>query len=149
MKPFSPRQFYGAETPHFCPNHSLQLVADTIAALIFKSLNFPIRDKPKKVIRVKILRKDIKYISGKTVDQLLRLYSSTYEKSWGEKVISAHGDKNVINSSSVKVRKARCVSSYRLESDGKYVSRKQDQGYEVVVTVIRERRPGTADLTQG
>ena len=148
MKPFSTKKFYGEPKLHVCKNHSITLVVDTLSLLIFKALRFPIRSKPKTRLRVKILKKDIKYIKEKSLDQLLRLYSSHYDPSWRVRVVSVYGDHNEVVESSVHVRKCRSDTDYVKDSKGAFRPMKRSDGMEVVVTITRQRRVGETDTAE-
>ena len=143
MKPFSPTQFYG-EKYHRCPNYSVVLATDTLCQLVFKSLQFPLREKSKKVIKIKILRKDAKLFENKSLDAIFRLYSTEYDVHWDERIINEHGDYNVVTESHTKIRKMRASKSYVMSPEGQLVQKKRDHGVELVVTLIRERRTGAA-----
>ena len=62
--------------PHHCPNQALQLTADNLQTLVFKSLKFPIREKARKIIRLSIRSQDAKELKYRPMDYIFQLYAT-------------------------------------------------------------------------
>ena len=140
MNGITPSRFYSQPKPALCAsNNSFVLVVDSIKEQVFKSLKFPIREKARKILRFKIAIQDRRFFTDTSLDELMSL--TTIRKDWSERIVSERGDKNVVDASSVKVRKIRSETVFEKNKDGiaKY---RQEFGYEVVVTITRKRLVG-------
>lgn len=83
MEGLSTRQFYGTPVPHRCQKSSIRLIADIVQEAIFKSLQFPAREKPTKCIVVKILSVGRRVLEHICLDELL-CHGSSYDPLWKE-----------------------------------------------------------------
>ena len=137
-------KFYG-DKRHHQHQHILPasyvLVVDQIQDTIFKSLRFPIREKPSKTFRIKIAIADRHLFKDKTLDELMQ-HVTLKRPEWKRRVISELGDANVIIRSEVRVQKIRSERFFD-STDRGLVEKLYRFGYEVVVRVVRERVPAS------
>ena len=115
-------------------------VADELLCQIEAGLRYPLRSKNTFRIRTPIYLKDKPLLNSKSLDKILKA-SHFYQPCWHSRIISPHGDKNVIVEPMevrLSVRKRRGDSRY-VEREGVLVLVKPFRGLEVSAIPKRKR----------
>lgn len=138
-------KFYGGNRHHQLQHRALPasyvLVVDQIQDTIFKSLRFPLREKPSKTFRIKIAIADRHLFKDKTLDDLMQ-HVTLKRPEWKRRVTSEIGATNVIVRSEVRVQRIRSERFFETTDSGS-VEKVYRFGYEVVVRIVRERVPAS------
>ena len=145
MKPISVKRFYGEKKPlkQLQYKSSVRLVVETLKKDIFKALRYPVRDQRRKTLRVPILKEDRLFFGRRGIEELLAT-DPQHDSSWHERIVSERGDVNYVLPPEVKVhvRKVRCEKDMKIGPDGRVEQTRKEHGYQLVVKLVRYRRPG-------
>lgn len=135
----SVQKFYGRNLVSSTPA-TVVAVADELFCQVEAGLRYPRRAKNSFKIKCPIHLSDRTQFDGKLLDTILKK-SHWYHLQWHTRLISPHGDKNMISDPwqvRLKVQRKRRDARY-VEQDGALKAVKPNRGYEVVGILTRKR----------
>lgn len=121
--------------------HTVVAVADELLCQIETGLRYPLRAKSTFKIKTSIYLPEKHLFDNKKLDDILKA-SHFYKPCWHTRIVSPHGDKNIIADAMtvvLKVRKRRGDTRYEIR-DGVLQSVKPFRGLEVVAHLQRKRQ---------